>query len=70
MDSKQIANDVEKVESRLLVSRITWCEYPDNSYDDIFVAQCIADALNSLPLNIRSKIDKIYIGRGGQSSQK
>lgn len=70
MDSEKIGHDVEKIESRLLVSLITWAEYPDNVQDDILVAQCLAEALNTIPLNVASKIEAIHISRGGQSSKK
>lgn len=70
LESKKIGHDVEKVESPLSVSMITWSEWRDNSHDDITVAECIDAALNSLPLNIRSKISKIDISRSGDSSKE
>ncbi|KKK82488.1 hypothetical protein LCGC14_2802900 [marine sediment metagenome] len=42
---------------------ITWGEWMDDSTDDIRVAECINDALKSLPSNILDKITKIDIRR-------
>lgn len=50
---------------RLLVSRISWNEYWDEKHADLKVVECIEEALARLPDGIASKIDKIYISRGG-----
>ena len=53
----------DKQKRPLMVSMITWGEWMDDSTDDIRVAECINDALKSLPSNILDKISKIVISR-------